>query len=105
MAAALILAAVAAWWLVAVWKPAPPRELKMATGPAGSAYAEYGARYRERLARSGIQLTLVPTEGAVANLALLRDAVSGVVSGRKALIDPIRQRYTGKLQHKVSLKV
>src|SRR6185436_10694173 len=81
VAAALILAAVAAWWLVAVWKPAPPRELKMATGPAGSAYAEYGARYRERLARSGIQLTLVPTEGAVANLALLRDAVSGVGAG------------------------
>jgi len=53
----------------------------MATGPAGSAYAEYGARYRERLARSGIQLTLVPTEGAVANLALLRDAVSGVGAG------------------------
>ena len=81
MAAALILAAVAAWWLVAVWKPAPPRELKMATGPAGSAYAEYGTRYRERLARSGIQLTLVPTEGAVANLALLRDDASGVGAG------------------------
>ena len=81
VAAALILAAVAAWWLVAVWKPAPPRELKMATGPAGSAYAEYGARYRERLARSGILLTLVPTEGAVANLALLRDAASGVGAG------------------------
>jgi TRAP-type uncharacterized transport system substrate-binding protein len=83
LASVLLLAvmAVGIWWLVQVWLPAPPRALRMATGPAGSAFAEYGARYRDILARSGVRLELEPTAGALANLERLRDSGSGVGAG------------------------
>ena len=57
---------------------APPRTVTMATGPAGSAYAVLGERYRTILARAGIQLRLVPTAGEAENLARLGDPRSGV---------------------------
>jgi TRAP-type uncharacterized transport system substrate-binding protein len=75
------LAGVAAWWLVGTWQPAPPRVLRMATGPAGSAHAEYSERYRQILARSGVTLELEPTVGALDNLARLRDPQSGISAG------------------------
>ena len=83
LAAAMLLAlpAVAAWWLVNAWHPAPPSVMRMATGPVGSAYAEYGARYRDILLRSGVTLELEPTAGALANLGRLRDSRSGVGAG------------------------
>jgi TRAP-type uncharacterized transport system substrate-binding protein len=56
----------------------PPRTIVMATGPDGGAYHEIGRRYRELLAREGVTLRLVPTSGALENLALLRDPRSGV---------------------------
>ncbi len=56
----------------------PPRTLVMATGPEGGAYHEIGRRYRELLAREGVTLRLLPTSGALENLALLRDPRSGV---------------------------
>ena len=83
VAAMLVLAlpVVTLWWFVGAWQPAPPRAMRMVTGPAGSAHAEYGARYRDILARSGVRLELVPTPGALANLERLRDAGSGVGAG------------------------
>jgi TRAP-type uncharacterized transport system substrate-binding protein len=77
----LALAATAVWWLLKVWQPAPPRSMRMATGPPGSAHAEYGARYRDILARSGVTVELEPTPGALVNLARLRDSQSGVGAG------------------------
>jgi len=53
----------------------------MTTGSAGSAYAEFGDRYREILAREGIELRLLPSAGAVENLARLRDPGTGVSMG------------------------
>ena len=53
----------------------------MATGPAGGAYHEFGLRYREILARSGVRLRLVNTTGGLDNLARLRDRRSGVQIG------------------------
>ena len=50
----------------------------MATGTEGGEYHETGKRYQEVLARAGVRVRLVPTSGAVANLALLRDPRSGV---------------------------
>ena len=55
--------------------------MHMATGPAGSAHAEYGKRYQEILGRSGITVVLDPTVGALENLERLRDAQSGVGAG------------------------
>ena len=79
-AAGVVLVALAAWF-VAAQRPIPPHTLVMATGPAGGTYADVGARYREILGRFGIEVRLVPTGGAVDNLARLRDPDSGVSAG------------------------
>jgi TRAP transporter TAXI family solute receptor len=66
---ALALLALAYWWL----DPNPPKQVTLATGPAQSAYAEFGSRYAKLLAQNGIRVQLVPSEGSSANLQLLRD--------------------------------
>jgi TRAP-type uncharacterized transport system substrate-binding protein len=53
----------------------------MATGPPGSAYAHFAERYQQIMARDGVRLHLVPTNGAVADLERLRDPASGVSAG------------------------
>jgi TRAP transporter TAXI family solute receptor len=77
VAAATLLVA-GLWWALSAWQPAPPHTVVMATGPQASAYATFGERYRAILARSGVDLRLRSTAGAVENLARLRDAASGV---------------------------
>jgi TRAP-type uncharacterized transport system substrate-binding protein len=57
-----------------LWRSLPPRSVTMATG----AYHNLGGRYREILARDGVRLNLVETNGALDNLARLRDPRSGV---------------------------
>ncbi|WP_119352368.1 TAXI family TRAP transporter solute-binding subunit [Azohydromonas sediminis] len=75
----IVLLAVAAFVVAYRWlQPTPPATLTMATGGAQGAYAEFGRRYAELLARHGITVTLRNTNGAAENLALLRDADSGV---------------------------
>lgn len=71
-AAAIVIAA------VPVLRTLPPRTIVMATGPEGGAYYEIGKRYRESLARAGVEVRLIPTAGSLDNLALLRDPHSGV---------------------------
>jgi TRAP-type uncharacterized transport system substrate-binding protein len=66
------------WAAVAALRPLPERSLTLATGPAGSAYAAFGERYRELLAKQGVTVRLVPTRGSYDNLARLRDPKSGV---------------------------
>lgn len=53
----------------------------MATGPADSTYGLAGERYRQILARDGVRLHLVPTNGAVDNIRLLNDPRSGIEAG------------------------
>ena len=59
----------------------PPRTITMATGSEGGTYHEVGKFYRAILAQSGVELRLVATDGAVENLALLRDPHSNVHVG------------------------
>lgn len=75
--AALVIAALTA----ALWKPAPPSTIVMTTGPQGSAYDEYGRRYQEILARSGLKVVLRPSKGAIENLERLHDATESVTIG------------------------
>jgi TRAP-type uncharacterized transport system substrate-binding protein len=63
---------------LALRSPLPPRTVRMATGPEGTAYAQTGARYRAIFARHGVVLELVTTLGSVENVARLRDAGSDV---------------------------
>lgn len=77
LALAVIVGA-AVWMAFAFLKPTPPRVLTMATAAEGSISAELGKRYRELLARDGVDLRLSPSAGAVAYVERLRDPKSGV---------------------------
>jgi TRAP-type uncharacterized transport system substrate-binding protein len=80
--AILLLAAVAVVWvLFTSLVRMPNRELAIATGPPGSAYAHFAEEYRDSLAREGVRLRLVPTNGAVENIERLRDPKSGISVG------------------------
>lgn len=65
---AVALLGLAYWWL----DPMPPRQVRLATGPAQSAYDEFGKRYAQALAQQGITVELLSTEGSAHNLQLLR---------------------------------
>ncbi|RRS03737.1 C4-dicarboxylate ABC transporter substrate-binding protein [Aquabacterium soli] len=80
---ALGLLAAAYWWL----DPQPPRTVTLATGPAGSAYAEFGQRYAQALARDGIKVQLLPTQGPADNLQALRDHKADVAFVRGGSAD------------------
>jgi len=69
------------WWVFAIFRPIPPSTVVMTTGPEGGAYSDFGKRYREVLARSGIHLKLLPSAGTIENLRRLRDGRSGVSVG------------------------
>lgn len=80
------LALLAATLLVSAYlwlDPNPPRKVTLATGPAQSAYAEFGKRYARELASNGIDVQLLPSEGSRDNLRLLREgrADLGFVQG------------------------
>ena len=62
----------------AVLRPSPPKHVVLATGVSQGAYAEFGRRYAVFLKAHGITVELRNTQGAAENLALLRDANSGV---------------------------
>lgn len=63
----IALLALTYWWL----DPTPPKHVTLATGPAQSAYAEFGKRYAKALAAYGIEVQLLPSEGSSQNLEWL----------------------------------
>ena len=78
----IALLGLAYWWL----DPNTPKREVLATGPAQSAYDEFGKRYADALRRYGITVELLPTEGSSDNLELLRtgQADLGFVQGGSA---------------------
>lgn len=61
-------------FLAYVWlDPTPPKQVTLATGPAQSAYDEFGKRYATALKAFGIEVKLVPSEGAAQNLQWLTE--------------------------------
>lgn len=86
-ASPFVIAAAGLLWLAYWWlDPMPPKTITLATGPAQSAYAEFGQRYAKALQASGIEVVLLPTDGSSANLELLRSgkADAGFVQGGTA---------------------
>ena len=67
LALAIALLALAYFWL----DPNPPKQVTLATGPAQSAYDEFGKRYAKALSAYGIDVKLVRAEGAAQNLQWL----------------------------------
>jgi len=72
----LVLAAcIVAYWLV---DPAPPRQVRLATGQENSAYQAFGAQYAKELKKDDIVLTLQPTLGSQDNLERLRSGEADI---------------------------
>lgn len=70
----LVVLAIALLVLAYVWlNPTPPRHVRLATGPAQSAYDEFGKRYQKALAANHIDVELVRSAGSAENLRLLRE--------------------------------
>ena len=89
IAAGVLVAAY--WWL----DPQPPKTVTLATGPDGSAYAEFGQRYAQALAKNHIQVKLLTTEGSLANLQALRAGDADVAFVRGGSADPAADGEAG----------
>jgi TRAP transporter TAXI family solute receptor len=59
----------------------PTNIVVMTTGAKGGAYEAFGQQYKAILARSGVELRLLPSGGSVENLKRLNDPRSGVTVG------------------------
>ena len=81
------LLVLAYWWL----DPEPPKHVTLATGPAQSAYAEFGKRYARAMAAYGIEVQLLPSEGSSQNLEWLAagKADLGFVQGGSSALPAI----------------
>ncbi|MET0207481.1 MAG: TAXI family TRAP transporter solute-binding subunit [Burkholderiaceae bacterium] len=88
----VIGALIAAYWYL---DPQPPKKVTLATGPAGSAYAEFGRRYQQALAANGITTELKATAGSTENLALLRNGGADVAFVRGGSADAVADEEAG----------
>lgn len=76
-APALILVGLLVWLGVWLIQP-PPRTLTISAGPPGSMFYSTAEKYRAILARNGITLKVLPSEGSAQNLERLVDPHSTV---------------------------
>ena len=60
-----VIGFVIAWQFV---NPAPQRHIRSATGSEQGAYYLFAQHYREQLAREGIELEILTTNGSIENL-------------------------------------
>jgi len=63
-------AIVATYWFV---RPAPPGAITIISGPAGSTFRLTAEKYRRILARNGVKLQILASEGSLENLRKLND--------------------------------
>src|SRR5690606_26882527 len=76
-------------------EPQPPKTVRLATGPAGSAYAEFGRRYATALRANGITVVEQATSGSLDNLRLLREGQADVGFVRGGAADPVADEEAG----------
>jgi ABC-type nitrate/sulfonate/bicarbonate transport system substrate-binding protein len=115
------LLAVALLVLAYLWlDPTPPKRVTLATGPAQSAYDEFGKRYKKALAANGIEVVLLPSQGSSDNLRLLREGradlgfvqggsneraaqeENGIESLGSLFVEPVWLFYRADAAHKVN---
>jgi len=89
LAVGLLMAAY--WWL----DPQPPTRVVLATGPADSAYANFGRRYAKALEADGIEVVEKRTDGSLDNLTLLRRGDVDVAFVRGGSADPAADEEAG----------
>ena len=68
----------AVFWFI---HSAPPRTLTITSGPPGSSFERTAENYRVILARNGVNLKILPSQGSLENLQRLADPKSGVDIG------------------------
>src|SRR5881394_2973329 len=68
-----LLLAVAFWIALRYVNPAPPDTIVISTGAEGSMFQVYAGRYAKVLARQGVTLKILPSQGSLENLKRLSD--------------------------------
>jgi len=67
---ATMLAIGAAYWVV---RPSPPNTIIITSGPNNSIFRSTAEKYRKILARNGVKLQILPSEGSLDNLKRLNN--------------------------------
>ncbi len=75
---ALLAVVFAFWFAYQFVEPAPPSSVTITTGSEKGGYYAFAQRYREILAKSGIELKVLPSEGSTRNIERLRDEAGQV---------------------------
>ncbi|HEY2402751.1 MAG TPA: TAXI family TRAP transporter solute-binding subunit [Steroidobacteraceae bacterium] len=74
----VLLCVALVWALLHFVHSAPPHTLTITSGPKGSNFESIAQRYGKILARSGIKLNVVPSQGSLENLQRMTDPKSHV---------------------------
>ncbi len=69
----LLAGAVAIWAAVRLGHPAPPDTITITSGPDGSSFRSTADRYAKILARNGVKLNILASQGSLENLTRLND--------------------------------
>jgi hypothetical protein len=69
----LLLLIVVVWIALHFMQPAPPDTIVMTSGAEGSMFQVYAGRYAKILARQGVRLKILPSQGSLENLKRLSD--------------------------------
>jgi TRAP transporter TAXI family solute receptor len=69
----LLITAVAIMAAYLYVRPAPPDTITIVSGPPGSVFQRTAGKYRKILARNGVKLRILPSEGSLENLKKLND--------------------------------
>jgi hypothetical protein len=91
----VLLVLVAFWIAFHYVRPAPPRTIVMTSGTEGSTFQVSAERYRAILARQGVTLKVIPSQGSLENLKRLSDPkfeadIGFVQGGLSGFGDPSR---------------
>ncbi len=73
-----VIVVLAVYWFIHL---APPRTITLITGPQGSMFETNAGKYRKILARNGVDLKIVPSQGSLENLKRLADPSADVDIG------------------------
>jgi TRAP-type uncharacterized transport system substrate-binding protein len=77
----LLITAVAIWLAFRYVRPAPPDTIVITSGIDGSAFSTAAEKYKKILARNGVKLEILPSDGALENLHRLHDPATRVDVG------------------------
>jgi NMT1 family protein len=77
----LLISAAALWVAFHFVRPAPPSQIVITSGPEGSSFHATADRYAKILARNGVTLKILPSEGSLENLKRLADPSTEVDIG------------------------